>query len=50
VLGLGAGAPVGGVETVTGTPVRYMNSSKRLVGQLAGRRAGGAMLETCGCG
>jgi hypothetical protein len=37
------GAPVGGIETVTGGPVRCMNRSERLVGLLAARRPEPAM-------
>jgi hypothetical protein len=40
VVGLGARAPVGRGETVTGTPVRCMNRLERLVGLLAARPTG----------
>src|SRR3954464_242623 len=38
-----SGAPVGGIETVTGVPVRCMNRVERLVGLLAARRPEPAM-------
>ena len=38
-----SGAPVGGIETVTGVPVRCMNRIERLVGLLAARRPEPAM-------
>jgi quercetin dioxygenase-like cupin family protein len=38
---VGSGAPVGGIETVTGVPVRCMNRIERLVGR-AGRPSTGA--------
>src|SRR5215213_4535916 len=38
-----SGAPAGGIETVTGGPVRCMNRVERLVGLLAARRPEPAM-------